>query len=170
MWLSKEAIRANLVADMTTRFPARHGNFPDKLKISALGFPSPESLREWGKALNRAPWFTGWFAPSEFLACVTVGPVPNSNQPNIVDLMFNTQTRPHETSSTFAAMARLSDAASGRTRKRAAAKKASRAAKGRSNKAAKGTKRTRKAKGTKKTSAASGARRAGKKAKSRRGR
>jgi hypothetical protein len=110
MWLGKEAIRANIVADMTTRFPARHGNFPDKLKLASLGFPSAESRREWGKALNRASWFTGWFTPSEFLACVTLGPVPGSKDPNLVDLMFNTQTRPPERPASRAQMLSLSDA------------------------------------------------------------
>jgi hypothetical protein len=124
MWLSKAAVRANLVADMTTRFPARHGNFPDKLKIAALGFPSAESLREWGKALNRANWFTGWFAPSEFLACVTIGPVPNSKDPNIVDLMFNTQTRPPEPAAAFA-----ESVSAGIRAPRKAAKKVKKAAK-----------------------------------------
>ena len=94
-WLSRAQIRANLVAEMTGRFPARHGNFPDGLKIASLGFPSDESRREWGKHLNRVPWFTGWFTPSEFLSCVTVGPV-DPPQPNLVDLLFNTQVRPPE--------------------------------------------------------------------------
>jgi hypothetical protein len=94
-WLSREQVRANLAAEMTSRFPARHGNFPDKLKIASLGFPNDESRREWGKQLNRGSWFTGWFTPSEFLGCVTVGPV-NPPQPNLVDLLFNTQVRPPE--------------------------------------------------------------------------
>jgi hypothetical protein len=96
MWLSRAAVKANLIAEMTGRFPARHGNFPDGLKLSDLGFPSTESLREFGKVLNRLPWFHGWFAPSEFLACVTLGPVAGSDKPNLIDLMFNAQTRPPE--------------------------------------------------------------------------
>jgi hypothetical protein len=95
MWLSRAQIRANLIAEMTSRFPARHGDFPDKLKIASLGFPNDESRREWGKQLNRASWFTGWFTPSEFLGCVTVGPV-SPPQPNLIDLLFNTQVRPPE--------------------------------------------------------------------------
>src|SRR5690349_4496530 len=103
MWLSREQVRANLIVEMTGRFPARHGNFPDSLKIATLGFPSAESLREWGKHVNRLPWFTGWFTPSEFLACVTVGPVP-AGTPNLIDLMFNTQVRPPENTITSVAM------------------------------------------------------------------
>lgn len=121
MWLSKAEVRAHLVADMTKRFSGRNGNFPNKLKISALGFPSAESLREWGKALNRAKWFTGWFTPSEFLGCVTIGPVPNSDDPNLIDLMFNTQTRPPERAASRTAMLRLFAGAADVARKKPAA-------------------------------------------------
>jgi hypothetical protein len=103
MWLSRPVIKANLIAEMTQRFPARHGNFPETLKIASLGFPSDESRREWGKALNRATWFSGWFTPSEFLACVTLGVDPKSTAPNLIDLMFNTQTRPPEVAEAVAA-------------------------------------------------------------------
>jgi hypothetical protein len=96
MWLARAVIKSNLIAEMTPRFPARHGVFPESLKISELGFPSQESLREWGKVLNRSTWFTGWFTPSEFLACATFGRTPKSDKPNLIDLMFNTQTRPPE--------------------------------------------------------------------------
>lgn len=145
MWLSKDAIRANLIAEMTPRFPARHGIFPDNLKISALGFASPESLREWGKKLNRATWFTGWFTPSEFLACVTIGPLPDSKQPNIIDLMFNTQTRPPERAASATAMLRLSNAASAGDRQPPAKKTAKKAAKKGVKKSKKGSKKAAKA-------------------------
>jgi hypothetical protein len=105
MWLARAGIKANLIAEMTQRFPARHGVFPESLKIADLGFPNQESLREWGKTLNRATWFTGWFTPSEFLACVTLGRIPNSDKPNLVDLMFNTQTRPPEQTATVTPLA-----------------------------------------------------------------
>jgi hypothetical protein len=94
MTLSKSQVRSHLVADMTVRFPARHGVFPDSLKIASLGFPMPESQREWGKQVNAAPWFTGWFTPSEFMACVTIGKV--DEKPNLIDLIYNTQTRAPE--------------------------------------------------------------------------
>lgn len=124
MWMSRDAIKANLIAEMKLRFPARGGNFPESLKISALGFPNAESLREWGKSLNRKVWFHGWFAPSEFLACVTLGRV-DPPKPNLIDLMFNTQTRPSE-----AAVAEVMVAARvAKPRKRAVAKKAGRARK-----------------------------------------
>jgi len=97
MTLSKAQVRSHLVADMTIRFPGRHGNFPDSLKIASLGFPSDESRREWGKKVNQAPWFTGWFTPSEFMACITLGKVDESDDPNLIDLMYNTQTRAPET-------------------------------------------------------------------------
>jgi hypothetical protein len=120
MWMSRDTIKANLIAEMKLRFPARGGNFPESLKISALGFPDTESLREWGKSLNRAVWFHGWFAPSEFLACVTLGRVEGSSKPNLIDLMFNTQTRPPE-----AAVAEVMVAAGvAKSQRRAVAKKA----------------------------------------------
>ena len=97
MALSRDGIKAHLIADMTVRFPQRHGNFPETLKIASLGFPTPESRREWSKKVNQSPWYTGWFTPSEFMACVTLGKDPNSTKPNLIDLMFNTQGRPAET-------------------------------------------------------------------------
>lgn len=132
MWLSRDAIKANLIAEMKLRFPARGGNFPETLKISALGFANAESLREWGKSLNRKVWFQGWFAPSEFLACVTLGRVVPP-KPNLIDLMFNTQTRQPE-----AAVAEVRVAAGvAKPRKRAVAKKTGR---GRKRRVAKGGK------------------------------
>jgi hypothetical protein len=137
MWLAREVIKANLVAEMTPRFPARHGNFPEAMKISALGFPNSESLREWGKILNRAKWFTGWFTPSEFLACETFGRDPKATKPkpNLIDLMFNTQTRPPELTVSFTAAKSL---AGGKSVK-SAAKKAKKAAKASAKKAGKKT-------------------------------
>ena len=100
--LSRDEVKADLIAEMTVRFPGRHGNFPESLKISSLGFPSDESRREWGKQVNDSPWYTGWFTPSEFLACVTLGRDPqndptNKNK-NLIDLMYGTQNRPPESS------------------------------------------------------------------------
>ena len=99
MWLSRAAVKANLIAEMTGRFPARHGNFPDKLKLSELGFPSKASLLRFGVELHKLPWFHGWFARSEFFDVVdhgTFGQVQGPDKPNLIDLMFNTQTRPPE--------------------------------------------------------------------------
>lgn len=96
MALSRDQIKAHLIADMTVRFPARHGVFPEALKITSLGFPNAESRREWGKKVNQSPWFPGWFTPSEFLACVTFGKDPTSQDPNLIDLMLATQNRPQE--------------------------------------------------------------------------
>lgn len=98
--LSRAQVKAHLVADMTVRFPAMNGKFPESLKLSTLPFPSAESRREWGKQLNNASWYTGWFTPSEFLACVTLGRDPkndpaNKNK-NLIDLMYSTQNRAQE--------------------------------------------------------------------------
>jgi|SRR6185295_11648383 len=100
MTMSRDQVKAHLIADMTGRFPAWHGNFPEDLKIASLGFPSDASRREWGKQLNLAQWFPGWFTPTEFLACVTLGrdPAhdPTNKNANLIDLMFKTQSRPPE--------------------------------------------------------------------------
>jgi hypothetical protein len=100
MTLLREQVKGHLVEDMTVRFPARHGLFPESLKIASLGFPTDESRREWGKKVNQSPWFPGWFTPSEFLACVTFGKDPENDptnkNPNLIDLMFATQSRPPE--------------------------------------------------------------------------
>ena len=96
----RDEVKRHLTADLTARFPGRGGVFPETLPIKALGFPSKESLRTFGMQLNHAPWFTGWFTPSEFLACTRIGrdpkTDPTNNDPNWIDLMFNTQTRPPE--------------------------------------------------------------------------
>jgi len=135
MWMPRDTIKANLIAEMKLRFPAREGKFPESLKISALGFPDTESLREWGKSLNRAVWFHGWFAPSEFLACMTLGRVEGSSKPDLIDMMFNTQTRPPE-----AAVSEVMVAAGvAKPQRRAVAKKAGRARKGSAAKSGEGS-------------------------------
>lgn len=100
MALSRDQIKAHLVADMTVRFPGRHGIFPEALKIASLGFPNDEARREWGKKVNQSPWFPGWFTPSEFLACVSIGKDPEhdptNKNPNLIDLMLATQNRAPE--------------------------------------------------------------------------
>jgi|1185.fasta_scaffold48572_2 hypothetical protein len=94
MPLSRDEVKAHLLVEMNRRFPGRNGRFPESLKIASLGFPSPQSLREWGKRVNSLSWYRGWFTPSEFMACVTFGLVPGSDKPNLIDLMYRTQTRP----------------------------------------------------------------------------
>jgi hypothetical protein len=158
MWLARAVVKVNLIAEMTPRFPARRGVFPETLKISALGFPNAESLREWGKSLNRAAWFTGWFAPSEFLACTTFGRDPRSDKPNLIDLMFNTQTRPPERTAAFTVTTSM---AGGRLAKKAVTKKAKKASARKATKKAgkKTTKKSAVRKSSKRKSAAKKGRR-----------
>jgi hypothetical protein len=73
MAMSRNQVKSNLIASLSQRFPQRNGNFPESLKIAALGFPTPASLRTFGMQLNNASWYPGWFTPSEFRACVTIG-------------------------------------------------------------------------------------------------
>lgn len=99
MALSRDQVKSSLTVELKKRFPARK-SFPEELKISKLNFPSSASRREWGKKLNQVEWYSGWFTPSEFLACVTIGKDPESDPKdenlNLIDLMFSTQGRAPE--------------------------------------------------------------------------
>jgi hypothetical protein len=99
MALTRIKVKQALIGELERRFPART-SWPEEFRLSRLGFRTKESLRAWGMTLNNAAWYRGWFTPSEFMSCVTIGRDPENDPSNenmnLIDLMYRTQGRSPE--------------------------------------------------------------------------
>jgi hypothetical protein len=86
--LSRNQIKTYVIADLANQFSRPVTDFNESDNLRTRWSFDEDSLRQWGEDLNDAPWFSGVIAPSEIIACQTIG--------SVIDLLFGAQGRPKQ--------------------------------------------------------------------------